>query len=579
MFSTASQKGFSLKAWRGSSMTLLAMNFKRKPAKNFAGFSIAYINPKGNKYYLKNLINFEGTNEVTSTFISPIQLFRWVHFPGSYQQQGILTGEYTYMATPRFIDEKKKLAKIDRSQTVSVKVTVGDFKKGGLTIGFTRAFLKSQAFAKKYGSKQKLKPSGGDWIFNANDVAGSQNKNDFTYENMYSWLGFSAREMILQTLASALSDQNVSIDMFAYDFNDPVIASLCLQLAMQGNIRIILDNAALHKGPKAEEDDFEKRFNAVATGSAAIFRCHFARYSHCKVIIVKKDQKPVSVLCGSTNFSYTGLLINANHVLLFEHKEAAEYFGEVFDACWQNGKAPPFRISEFATNTKQFNMPLLPTTELNFSPHSKTDASQLIDEITANVTAPGTRSVIFSVMEMGPKTTGSLLPALRQLHKNDKIYSYGITDNSGDEISIYKPGLKNGLLINAKAARRELPPPFQKEANLGLAHAIHHKFVVTNFDKRNARVYCGSSNLALGGETDNGDNLICIKDSDVATAFTIEAIRLTDHYNFRSLQDRKEPNRAAGKPASAIKLDKSGNWFNRFYDPNDIRCIERKLFA
>ena len=48
-----------------------------------------------------------------------------------------------------------------------------------------------------------------------------------------------------------------------------------------------------------------------------------------------------------------------------------------------------------------------------------------------------------------------------------------------------------------------------------------------------ARVYCGSSNLALGGETQNGDNLLCIKDTDVATVFAIEAFRLTDHYNYR----------------------------------------------
>ncbi len=577
MFKQSSKKGFGLKAWRGSSMTLLAMNFTEKPKGLFAGFSLAYINPKGNKYYIKNLINFEGSNDVTSTFVSPIQLFRWVHFPGSYQQTGILTGEYTYLATPRYLDEDKKLIKIDRSQTVSVKILVDDLKKAGLTLAFTRAFLKSQAFAKRYGNKQKLLPASGNWIFDTNVKAGTKNGNEFSYENMFSWLGYGARMQIYDFFRQATANADYTIDMFAYDFNDPLIAGTCLALAAQGRIRLIMDNASLHTGEKAEEDDFEKRFREIAIGEAEIFRCHFARFAHCKVIILKHKGQPVKVLTGSTNFSYTGLYINANHVIVFDHEGAAVYYQEVFDTCWKDGKAPSFRKTNFAAKRKKFIMPGLPTTEINFAPHTPAQAKSLIDEITQRVTRTETSSVIFSVMEMGPGTTGSLVPALRKLHKNDTVYSYGVTDNSGDDISLYKPGVKNGLLINAKAARRELPPPFEKEHSLGLAHAIHHKFVVLNFNKADARVYCGSSNLALGGEISNSDNLLCIKDGDVATAFAIEAIRLTDHYNFRSLKDKEDA--APVGEMKPIRLDVSGKWVNKFYDTNDIRCIERKVFS
>jgi hypothetical protein len=144
MFATASNDGFSLKAWQGSTMTLLAMNLAKKPAEGtFAGFSLAYINPHGKKYYIQNFLNFDGVNDVTSSYVSPIQLFRWVHFPGSYQQTGILTGEYTYMATPRYFDTEKKLISLDKTKTVSVKILVGDFSKGGFSAGFARAFLKS----------------------------------------------------------------------------------------------------------------------------------------------------------------------------------------------------------------------------------------------------------------------------------------------------------------------------------------------------------------------------------------------------------------------------------------------------
>ena len=238
------------------------------------------------------------------------------------------------------------------------------------------------------------------------------------------------------------------------------------------------------------------------------------------------------------------------------------------------GKATPFRTTDFSTRIKKFSDPGLPHTEINFSPHDDTRAAEVLDEITTFIQKPSIESVLFAVMEMGDTSTGTLIRALRDLHKNDSIYTYGVTDNSSGDISLYKPGRKNGLLIDAKQAKRELPPPFKTEASLP-GHAIHHKFVITNFNRSTARVWCGSSNLALGGEKENGDNLICIKDQDVATAFAIEAMRLTDHYNYRSV---REPD--IGPPnQEPKKLDDTGAWVNKFFDPDDNRCVEREVLA
>jgi len=66
----------------------------------------------------------------------------------------------------------------------------------------------------------------------------------------------------------------------------------------------------------------------------------------------------------------------------------------------------------------------------------------------------------------------------------------------------------------------------------GVGHQIHHKFVVCGFNGDDPVVFCGSSNLASGGEKENGDNLLAVHDGDVATAFAIEALLLVDHYSF-----------------------------------------------
>jgi hypothetical protein len=508
---------------------------------------------------------------------SPIQAFKWVHFPGSYSQNPVPFGNWDYHATPRFFDASRKLLPLDAAKTVTVTIPVGNFSKAGLEVGFTRAFLKSQAYSSHYGANTKLKPAG-DWLFDMAMKAGTKNGRDFTYEQMYVWLGYTARQQIYEILDQALSDNTVEVEMFAYDFNDPGVAQRCLNLAAAGRIRIILDNAALHTTqtgkPATEEDDFETKFKVVAAAGAEIFRCRFARYSHCKIIILKKDGAAFRVLTGSTNFAITGLCVNANHVLLFDRPNIAKYYSDLFNNVWQIGKAAPFRTTNFSTKTKKFTATGFPHSEINFSPHDDARAAEVLDQITAQIQKASTKSVLFAVMEMGDTSTGTLIRALRDLHKNDAIYTYGVTDNSSGDISLYKPGRKNGLLIDASQAKRELPPPFKIEASLP-GHAIHHKFVITNFNHSTGRVWCGSSNLALGGEEDNGDNLLCIKDQDVATVFAIEAMRLTDHYNFRSVT---EPD--IGPPGKTPKkLDNTGAWVTKFFDQDDIRYVERRILA
>ena len=428
MFQESSKDDFSFKVYRGAQMTLLTMDLAERPvAGTFAGFTLEYTGPATQRRPIKNLLNFAGTDSITSSVDSPFQAFKWVHFPGSYSQDPVPFGNWDYHATPRFFDANQKLLPLDVGRTVTVTIPVGDFSKGGLEIGFTRAFLKSQAYASHYGAQTKLKPAG-DWLFDMTKKAGTKNGHDFTYADMYVWLGYTARGQIYETLDEALNDNTVEVEMFAYDLNDPGIAQRCLDLAAAGRIRMILDNAALHHvtqpgKPPTEEDDFETRFNAAAAAGADIFRCRFGRYSHCKIIILKKNGAAFRVLTGSTNFAITGICVNANHVLLFDRPDVARYYSDVFNNVWQVGKAAPFRSTDFSTKPKKFTSPGFPHTEVNFSPHDDACAAGILDQITAQIQKRSTKSVLFAVMEMGDTSTGTLIRALRDLHKNDSIYT------------------------------------------------------------------------------------------------------------------------------------------------------------
>jgi PLD-like domain len=140
--------------------------------------------------------------------------------------------------------------------------------------------------------------------------------------------------------------------------------------------------------------------------------------------------------------------------------------------------------------------------------------------------------------------------------------------------------------VTGKPVKTQLPPPFNQVPSVGIGHQIHHKFVVCSFNNSNAVVYCGSSNLATGGESENGDNLLAIHDKDVATAFAIEAVALIDHFEFLDRYSQ-QPNAAATLPAdkkaAAVEaqwfLSTSDRWTRPFYDPNDLRSVDRELFG
>src|SRR5690349_5941345 len=101
---------FTLKVHRGEGMALLAMNWKTgQPTKDFAGFAIEYQEPGSSQFWpLKNRLSFPGTSQspqALSTLQSPIQKFRWVHFPLSTT----IPGNITYRVTPVFMDAAGKL--------------------------------------------------------------------------------------------------------------------------------------------------------------------------------------------------------------------------------------------------------------------------------------------------------------------------------------------------------------------------------------------------------------------------------------------------------------------------------------
>ena len=618
-----SKDSFSVRAHVGDAKTLLAFNIDKAEAQGLAGFTIFCQPKEGAGYYLLNTLQFEQPENhaqdtslpPNSSINAPFHKFRWLHVPGTvHNAASPFYGPYTYTVTPRYFNEDGELQPLDRRASVSVKVNVQPFAKGKVSLGFTRGFTQSQAFVHNFSKKAPLTPKDRDLVYDTSEEAGANTHGDkFTYLDEYKWMGLTARAQIFKLMNAVLADKSLHVDVFAYDLNEPDLIDILLRLAKQGRIRIILDDAPLHatkRGQKAKsgkakqptwEDKFTTAFKKAAKKDADILRAHFQRYSHDKVFVVSKAGKGRTVLTGSTNFSVTGMYVNSNHVVVFDDPSVADTYYKLFEAVWADGATKKaFVASPFANKSYSFKSAGVPKTEITFSPHSTAYALEILKGIATRVAQEGKRgkgpgSVLFAVMQLDGSDS-TVFKALAKVHANTRIFSFGITDTTKG-IKLYKPGTRQGILVTGKPTSTVLPPPFDQVPNIGgVGHQVHHKFIVCGFSGNDPVVYCGSSNLASGGEQANGDNLLAIHDPDVATAFAIEAVGLVDHFNFLDAYATKAASAGRGskrsaprkrKPTSKTQAAVAARWFlgtddawtRPYFNRRDLRYADRELFA
>ena len=600
MENTKSKNGVTVRLYKGDAMTLLAFDLADNRKENLAGFTIQYSYKKDGVIespFAFNRLSFPDAffvnnpniprQERNSTLHSPIQKFNWVHVPNTNINTGNpIFGAYTYKITPRYIVNGQLLA-IDKTLTVNVKIDVSPYNLNNVELGFTRGFVSSIAYAKRFNvENNRVRPPKAQdtLLFDVKQIADTARRFNeqtrqmedvpYTFEEQHKWLGWQARERVRTFLDEALADNTLTVKAFCYDLNEPEVCKRLLALAKQNRLSMILDNSGSHGEADSFETDFETAFK-TATNPTAMYRGKFKALAHSKVFIHLKNGKAVKVLTGSTNFSTNGLYINSNHVLVFKNPNIAQLYANVFDGAFGDANMNNFKDNQFGINDFTFNEPNAPKMTITFAPHRKEDAQRIFDRINAKITQADTTDLLFAIMS--DTSQSSILDAVKTQVRNQAVYTYGITDtiSKKDEdysVFLYKPGERKGIRIAAKGIANVLPPPFGTVAKID-GYAIHHKFIVVNFKGLDPVVYCGSSNLAFGPEQRNGDNLLEIRDKDIVTAFAIEALRLVDHFHWRNkeldttkslhLDDLSTPNKA---------------WYKVWYDPNDAKNRQRLLY-
>ena len=543
-------------------MALLGMNWKKgKPPEDFVGFAIEHRPPDSDRFFaLKNRITFPGVDgevnpERLSTMSSPIQKFRWVHFP----RNANLDGEFVYRVTPMFMNDDDTLSQGD-PQEAAIELRRDTFP-GQLNVTFTRGFVSSQAFVDrfaKFGPINKLVAA----------KAADGLKFKPTHPNAdeaLAWMGFEAREVILDTLDQAIKDK-AEVRVVAYDLNVPDVVGRLEKIGKR--LKIIIDDSKEHGEAKSAETQAEKRLRASA-GKENVTRQHMKSLQHNKTIVVD-GPKVKKVVFGSTNLSWRGFYVQSNNAVVVEGRKPVALALAAFDKYF--GDPGEFGDSDSAKLTDLGLKDI--DARVAFSPHAKSNSllKKIGDDILDNTT-----SCLFYSLAFLSITPGVIKEAIKKVTSRKDIFVYGISDKKVGGIDLQMPD-GNVAPVFASALDKNIPAPFSKEPAGGGGNRMHHKFVVIDFDKPTARVYLGSYNFSIPADEKNGENLLLIRDRRVAVSYTIEALRIFDHYHFRVAQQQAK--KARKKLQLARPPGKAGEkpwWDEDFTNARKIR--DRELFA
>ena len=533
---------FVLKLHRGEGMVLLAMDWKTaRPPDNFVGIAIAYKPPGAPDFFeLKNRLSFDDASPSSSAArsprfdasVSPIQKFRWVHFPFRPSQ----TGAFTYRVTPMSMKPDGSLTK-GKAQTA--KITLGDETyPGQLNIAFTRGYVSSQAFVDRYlneGSIATLLPEKADdgLVFVPTHPKAADARE---------WMGFEARRAVLGVLDAALADPTAQVGVVAYDLNQPEM--LTRLEALGPRLRIIIDDSHPHGEAHSAETQAAARLIPSA-GAANVQRQHMGGLQHNKSIVVDGATAKHAV-GGSTNFSWRGMFVQSNNAVVLTGAAAIVPFAAAFEGYWSDARTfrrqPPVQWVALGLGGIDASV--------CFSPHG--DATLRLPEMAASI--DGATSSLFYSLAFLSQTGGVVTTAVENATARADLFTYGMSDRRKG-ITLVRPD-GNPQPVFAEALTGNVPEPFRSEPTSlagGVGTRMHHKFIVVDFDTPNARVYTGSHNASPAADRSNGENLLMLRDRRIATSYMIEALRIFDHYSFRIARKKGgRYRRAADAQATAV---------------------------
>ncbi|MEP6944169.1 MAG: phospholipase D-like domain-containing protein, partial [Betaproteobacteria bacterium] len=325
------------------------------------------------------------------------------------------------------------------------------------------------------------------------------------------------------------------------------------------------------------------------------------------LVYVDKNDKPKAVLCGSTNWTPTGLCTQTNNTLVIENPKLAQRYidywkqlaadtkaakgvskslqGKVLRAWDASGKT--IKLDDGASVESWFS-PNTPGARKSNKTNEKRppDMAALVKRIDA-----AKHSILFLAFYPGSPCIANWAAAAARKDKN--LFVRGcVTNKSASEGFYYElkgatppkkvkgqktPVKQDPRVIGAEALDgKVIPKGWQKELlNAGFA-IIHDKILVIDPFSDDCVVATGSHNLGHKASYDNDENLVIIEgNKKLAAAYATHVLDVYDHFSWRYTVKRLKTQAAADQSLSSTPEE----WQSKYFDSSgNIRTAQLKFW-
>ena len=566
---SARANGVSVHAISGTNCVLLAMDAEQTARRDLKGFAIRKEDPasgqgkwlNGFKFF-KDVVTNPQPGERRSTLKHPIQSFLWGHYSVNPNQ------EYRYTIRPMYGNPGNLTDGTD--VVVDVKTEPNDTGKHG--IFFNRGAIPSQKFADKFGNKGPV---------NVNDPAAEDVK----------WLSRGLLQAALDFIGQA-NGPKFKIRAAVYEFSYAPVLDAFLQAASSGAEVQVIYEAGQRKEKGVLKDTSTTKMNekAIADNNLAgqqnltlIKRTNRRNIPHNKFIILMENNHPVQVWTGSTNFTSSGFLGQANVGHIVRDKTVAS----AYLAYWNALKDDPTKESfqEWCSTHSTYPGDSLPPTGITpvFSPRKRSKMLDWYGERLEEADHTVMLTAAFGVTLRLAKRFDNDRDFLRFLlmeRKNRNEETQAMLERDRDTRIALGAAL-NRDAIELKLNGHSLDEWYRKEEHyrrVGHVFYIHTKIMLIDLLTEDPLVFTGSANFSPNSLLSNDENMLLIRgDKSVADIYLTEFTRLFNHLYFRHIA-QKLARQGTHDPTRAIFLDPTDGWVKRHFKDGSYHCRRRELF-
>ena len=615
------ERSLSVHAVAGTYVVLLGMDIAEDKSKGLLGFTIIResADEPGKKILMggKRFASVPDDGKPVRSDKAPIQSFLW----GDYEAQPGKT--YTY----RVIAQYGQPGKLKAGDEVTVQIETEKPEDGVHSIYFNRGVAGSQAFSRHFGEHRRwylvdkfgeLKPQ---QLIKPDDVPDRE---------AYKWLSRGLEEAMLGFIEKA-KGPGYSLRAAVYEFTyQPAIQAFVDALERGVDVKIV--HHAKHetayelktqRDPKdgtekwrvtttttwesGEVEEYKNKFlfanKDVKDGIAQAADLAVSRIglkdasnlpafeklmtdrtnttiSHNKFIVLLKDDKPIEVWTGSTNFTAGGIFgqSNVGHIVRDE-KVAKKYL-----AYWNKLSTDPTKAEMTAWTAAQTpdldKVPPKNTITPIFSPRPKQDMLHWYADRIGDAKASVFFTAAFSVDDSFMKQLQVETPVAEGEAYQRYIILESRTGLMKDKVKLLKPIKQNRICWGdfLKTRSGEIEGDVHIETLTGLnenVQYVHTKYLLIDPLSDDPLVMTGSANFSKASTTDNDENLLVIRgDTRVADIFLGEFMRLFKHFEIRNglnvLSDAKF--------AKSNFLAENDSWLKACFKEGTPEQQERLLF-